>query len=185
MALDMAQNGQKVVVNYIQGCEADALATVEECKKLGGDAFAIEADCSNNEQVQNLFKKAVEHFGTIDVLINNAGVTRDNLVARMKPEEWNLVLSINLTGVFFCMQEFFKVAAENGRGGRVINMASVVGQVRIHNATQYCFLLIGSYVLFTHGQHSLEMPDKQTMRRLREESLDCRRVVQRKWHHTT
>lgn len=128
MAFDMAKNGQKVVINYIQGCEEDALATVEECKKLGGDAFAIEADCSKDDQVQNLFKKAVEHFGTVDVLINNAGVTRDNLVARMKPAEWNLVLNINLTGVFYCMQEFFKIAAENGRGGRVINMASVVGQ---------------------------------------------------------
>jgi len=128
MAFEMAKNGQKIVVNYIHDCEEDALATVEECKKLGGDAFAIEADCSKNDQVQNLFKKAVEHYGTVDVLINNAGVTRDNLVARMKPAEWDLVLSINLTGVFYCMQEFFKVAAENGRGGRVINMASVVGQ---------------------------------------------------------
>jgi len=128
MAYNMAQNGQKVVVNYIHGCENDALATVEECKKLGGDAVAIEADCSDNSQVANLFKKAVEHFGTVDVLINNAGVTRDNLVARMKPAEWDMVLNINLNGVFFCMQEFFKVVAENGKGGRVINMASVVGQ---------------------------------------------------------
>lgn len=142
----MARNGQKVVVNYIHGCEADSFATVDECIKQGGEAVAIEADCSNNEQVQNLFKKAVEHFGTIDVLINNAGVTRDNLVARMKPEEWNLVLSINLTGVFYCMQEFFKVAAENGRGGRVINMASVVGQVSIHHTTRLCLFLIGSFL---------------------------------------
>lgn len=100
MAYEMAKNGQKVVINYIPGCEEDAQATVEECKKLGGDAFAIEADCSDQKQVEGLFKKTVEHYGTVDVLINNAGVTRDNLVPRMKKADWDLVLSINLVGCF-------------------------------------------------------------------------------------
>lgn len=129
IAYELAEHGQKVVVNYIKGCEDGANETVEKIKEFGGEGFAIEADCSDPEQVKTMFTKAVDHFGTVDVIVNNAGVTRDNLVARMKPADWNLVLSVNLNGVFFCCQEFFRHAVENKHGGRVINMASVVGQI--------------------------------------------------------
>lgn len=128
IAYEMAKAEQKVIVNYIAGCEAGAEETVQKCKDLGGDAVAIEADCSNPDQVHEMFKKAIDAYGGVDVLVNNAGVTRDNLVARMKPADWNLVLSVNLSGVFYCMQEFFKVNEKKG-DGRVINMASVVGQI--------------------------------------------------------
>lgn len=75
-----------------------------------------------------MFKAAVDAFGTVDVLINNAGITRDTLVMRMKPEQWQAVIDINLTGVFYCTQAFFKLAAKK-RVGRIINMSSVVGQI--------------------------------------------------------
>jgi 3-oxoacyl-[acyl-carrier protein] reductase len=75
-----------------------------------------------------MFKKAVDHFGTVDVLINNAGITRDTLVMRMKAEDWLAVIDTNLSGVFFCTQSFFKIASKK-RSGRIINISSVVGQI--------------------------------------------------------
>jgi 3-oxoacyl-[acyl-carrier protein] reductase len=75
-----------------------------------------------------MFEEAVEKFGTVDVLINNAGITRDTLVMRMKPQQWQDVIDINLSGVFYCSQAFFKVASKR-RTGRIINISSVVGQI--------------------------------------------------------
>lgn len=129
MAYEMAKFGHKIVVNYIAGCEKQAEETVQKIKEIGGDAWAVQADCSDPDQVHNMFEKVTDHYGKVDVLINNAGVTRDSLVARMKPQDWNLVLSINLSGVFYCCQEFVRHAVEQKNGGRIINMASVVGQI--------------------------------------------------------
>lgn len=75
-----------------------------------------------------MFDAAVEKFGTVDVLINNAGITRDGLVMRMKPEQWQSVIDTNLSGVFYCTQTFFKLASKK-RHGRIINISSVVGQI--------------------------------------------------------
>ena len=74
-----------------------------------------------------MFDEVVEKYGTCDVLINNAGITRDTLVLRMKPAQWQEVIDTNLSGVFYCSQAFFKVASKK-RTGRIINMSSVVGQ---------------------------------------------------------
>lgn len=75
-----------------------------------------------------MFEQAVEAFGTVDVLVNNAGITRDGLVMRMKPEQWQAVIDCNLSGVFYCTQAFFKLASKK-RTGRIINISSVVGQI--------------------------------------------------------
>jgi 3-oxoacyl-[acyl-carrier protein] reductase len=75
-----------------------------------------------------MFKEVVSEFGTCDVLINNAGITKDTLVARMKPEQWQSVIDVNLSGVFYCTKAFFKIAAKK-RTGRIINISSVVGQI--------------------------------------------------------
>jgi len=127
IAINLGQAGQKVVVNYA-GSEASALECVEDIKAAGGDAIAVQADCSNPDSIKQMFKKIVEEYGTCDVLINNAGITKDGLVLRMKPEQWQSVIDINLSGVFYTTQEFFKLASKK-RTGRVINISSVVGQI--------------------------------------------------------
>mmetsp|Transcript_26244 Transcript_26244/g.52261 ORF Transcript_26244/g.52261 Transcript_26244/m.52261 type:complete len:292 (-) Transcript_26244:595-1470(-) len=127
IALDLGRAGQKVVVNYA-GSEAAALACVEEIKAAGGDAIAVQADCSNPDSIKKMFDKIIEEYGTCDVLVNNAGITKDGLVMRMKPEQWQSVIDINLSGVFYTTQAFFKIASKK-RTGRVINISSVVGQI--------------------------------------------------------
>eukprot|EP00934_Nitzschia_sp_Nitz4_P005144 Nitzschia sp. Nitz4//scaffold44_size153857//120391//122089//NITZ4_002741-RA/size153857-snap-gene-0.197-mRNA-1//1//CDS//3329552217//5134//frame0 len=129
IAWDIGKEGHKMIINYVsERSKASADEMVAKIKDAGGDAVAIQADTSDPAQIKTLMEKGVEAFGTIDVLVNNAGVTRDGLVLRMKPEQWQTVIDINLSGVFYCTQAFFKVASKK-RTGRIINIASVVGQI--------------------------------------------------------
>jgi len=129
IATDIGSYGHKMIINYVSdGSKEAADATVEEIKASGGDAIAIQADSSDPVAIKELFAKSVEAFGTVDVLINNAGITRDGLVMRMKPTAWQDVIDVNLSGVFYCTQAFFKLAAKK-RTGRIINISSVVGQI--------------------------------------------------------
>lgn len=127
IAVELGAQGQKVVVNYA-GSKDAADETVEMVKAAGGDAIAVQANCANIDEIGDMFKTAVDAFGTVDVLINNAGITKDTLVMRMKPDMWQSVIDVNLSGVFYCTQAFFKIASKK-RTGRVINISSVVGQI--------------------------------------------------------
>jgi 3-oxoacyl-[acyl-carrier protein] reductase len=130
MAYDMAKDGAKLVINYIAGLEEQAEATCEEIKKLGGDAISIVGDVTKADECTEMMKQAFEHYGKVDVLINNAGITKDNLMLRMKPEQWMAVIQVNLSGVFFASQAYFKTAIKKKQpGGRVINIASVSGML--------------------------------------------------------
>ena len=126
-ALALASKGAKVVVNYARSGDA-AEATVAEIMAAGGEAVAVQADVSQAEQVDNLIKQTLDKFGRIDVLVNNAGITKDTLLLRMKPEQWQAVIDLNLTGVFLCTKAVSKTMLKQ-RSGRIINIASVAGQM--------------------------------------------------------
>lgn len=125
IALYFAKNGARVAVNY-SGSEARANDVVEEIKANGGTAFAIKADISSSEDVTNMVKSVINEFGSLDVLVNNAGITRDNLLMRMKEEDWDAVINTNLKGVFLTTKAVTRQMMKQ-RQGRIINIASIVG----------------------------------------------------------
>ncbi len=127
IALALAAEGANVVVNYAQSSAA-ADSVVREITDLGGKAIALAADVSQEEQVENLLKQTQTQFGQVDVLVNNAGITRDTLLLRMKLAEWQAVIDLNLTGVFLCTRAVSKIMLKQ-RSGRIINIASVAGQM--------------------------------------------------------
>ncbi|GAQ79257.1 Ketoacyl-ACP Reductase [Klebsormidium nitens] len=127
IALHFGAKGARVVVNYARSAEA-AEKVADEVKAAGGDAIVVGGDVSKAEDVAAVINAAVEKWGTIDVLVNNAGITRDTLLMRMKPTQWQEVIDLNLTGVFMCTQAALKVMSKKKKG-RIINITSVVGQV--------------------------------------------------------
>ena len=127
IALALATEGAKVVVNYASSSSA-ADEVVKAITDGGGSAIALQADVSKLEQVDALLKETLDKFGRVDVLVNNAGITRDTLLLRMKPEDWQAVIDLNLTGVFLCTRAVSKVMLKQ-RSGRIINIASVAGQM--------------------------------------------------------
>merc|ERR1719460_2728859 len=125
IALALGKEGCRVVVNYASSAAA-AEAVVEEIKGLGGDGVAVQADMSSPEGIKGLFKATADAFDEpVGVLVNNAGITRDTLVLRMKEAQWNDVIDTNLNGVFFASQAAAKIMLK-AKKGRIINIASVV-----------------------------------------------------------
>ncbi|HDG8501406.1 TPA: 3-oxoacyl-[acyl-carrier-protein] reductase [Staphylococcus aureus] len=127
IALQLAEEGYNVVVNYA-GSKEKAEAVVEEIKAKGVDSFAIQANVADADEVKAMIKEVVSQFGSLDVLVNNAGITRDNLLMRMKEQEWDDVIDTNLKGVFNCIQKATPQMLRQ-RSGAIINLSSVVGAV--------------------------------------------------------
>lgn len=127
IALQLASEGYNVAVNYA-GNKEKAEEVVSEIKELGVDAFAIQANVANGDEVKAMIKEVVAQFGAIDVLVNNAGITRDNLLMRMKEQEWDDVIDTNLKGTFNCIQKVTPQMLRQ-RSGTIINLSSVVGAV--------------------------------------------------------
>lgn len=125
IALLLGEEGAKVVVNY-SGSEAKAAEVVETITKAGGDAIAFQANISETDQVKAMIDATMEAFGSIDMLVNNAGITRDNLLMRMKEDEWDDVININLKGVFLCTKAVTRQMMKQ-RSGKIVNLASIVG----------------------------------------------------------
>ena len=125
IARELAQAGAKVVVNYASS-PAAAEAVVAEIQAAGGQAWAHQANVAEEEQVETMVKAVLEKEGRLDVLVNNAGITRDGLLMRMKSADWQSVIDLNLSGVFLCTRAVSR-AMLKARSGRIINITSVVG----------------------------------------------------------
>jgi len=125
VALALAGAGAEVVVNYASSPDA-AEAVVSEIQAAGGQAYALQANVADEAAVEELMKTVLERSGRIDVLVNNAGITRDGLLMRMKTEDWQAVINLNLTGVFLCTRAVTRTMLKQ-KSGRIINITSVVG----------------------------------------------------------
>lgn len=125
IALELAGMGAAVAVNYARGAEA-AQAVVDEVAAAGGKAVAVQADISDPAAVAAMVEGVARDLGGLSVLVNNAGVTRDNLVMRMKDEEWRTVIETDLSGAFYCSRAALRPMLR-AHWGRIVNVASVAG----------------------------------------------------------
>ena len=133
VALALGEAGCKVVINYASSAEsanevADLIKNGPGGEK-GGLGFPVKANVGNVEEVQAMFAKVNAEVGPVDILVNNAGITRDMLTMMMKPADFTDVINLNLNGVFFCSQAAFVGSMLNQKRGRIINIASIVGQI--------------------------------------------------------
>jgi len=126
IALTLARDGATVaVVDILE----DKLAGVaDEIKAAGGQAAGFKMNVTDEDNIKQVFRQVVEQLGRLEILVNNAGITRDQLIMRMKRPDWDLVIAINLTGVFLCTQAAVPVMLKQ-RWGRIVNISSINGQM--------------------------------------------------------
>ena len=125
ICLALAEMDMDIVLNYAGNTEA-AEDTKRQCENLGAEVLLMPGNVSSFHESEEIVQKAMTHFGRIDVLVNNAGITRDNLIMRMKEEEFDQVIDVNLKGTFYFMKHVSKIMMKQ-RSGRIINMSSIVG----------------------------------------------------------
>lgn len=125
IALELGRLGANVAVNYA-GNEQKAQEVVEELEALGVKAIKIKANVADENDVKNMIKEVIDAFGSLEILVNNAGITRDNLLMRMKVEEFDEVIDTNLKGAFLCTKAVTRQMMRQ-KYGRIINIASIVG----------------------------------------------------------
>ena len=133
ICLAFATPGNRIFFNYFSPAdpkaeEAAAAETIAMVEKAGAQAVGICANVAEQAEVADFFKQIMDDAGRIDVLVNNAGITRDNLLIRMKEADWDAVLSVNLKGPFFCSQLVSRIMMKQ-KAGRIINIASIAGVI--------------------------------------------------------
>jgi 3-oxoacyl-[acyl-carrier protein] reductase len=136
IALELARKGAKLVVNY-RASASEAEQVVQEIQNKGGTAVAVRADVSDFEQAQELVGTSVSTFGSISILVNNAGATRDMLLMQMKEPDWDAVLTTNLKSVYNCCKAAIRPMIRARQGGRIINISSVSGLTGQFGQTNY------------------------------------------------
>jgi glucose 1-dehydrogenase len=135
----LAADGAAVAINYVAPVEDQANSAVSEIEAAGGRAIKVEADVSNEEQVQAMFAQARHELGApVDLLVNNAGIEKAFKLVDMPLEEWNRVISVNLTGTFLCAREAARGMTQAGGGGVIVNMSSVHEQIPWETYSHYC-----------------------------------------------
>ena len=127
IALELAARGAAIVVNYHKSPEA-ADEVVKQIVEAGGKAAAFQADVSDFKQAESLIKFAIETFGDLRILVNNAGITKDTLIMMMSEADWDAVINTNLKSTFNCSKAAVKHMLRK-RAGRILNIASVAGQM--------------------------------------------------------
>lgn len=125
VALMLASEGHKVAINYVANDDA-ANAVVAEIVAAGGTAKAVKGDVGDESAVDAMISEVQDSLGPIEILVNNAGITRDDLLMRMKPEAWDVVMQTNLKSVYLCSRAVMR-GMLRGRWGRIVNLSSVAG----------------------------------------------------------
>jgi glucose 1-dehydrogenase len=137
IAFRLAEEGADIVIDYV-GNSQPADATVAQIQKRGRRALAVEADISSVEEIHRMMKQAVDSFGGVDVLINNAGVEKHASIWEATEHDYDLVLTINLKGAFFASQAFVQHRMGVKRPGKIINVSSVHEELPFPHFTSYC-----------------------------------------------
>ena len=136
IALELAQRGADVAFNYASSVEA-AESLKSEIEALGVRALAAQCDVANTEGALEMVKQVKEAFGRIDFLVNNAGITRDNLILRMKEEDWDAVVDTNLKGAWNFAKAALRVMLRQEEGGSILNITSISGRVGMAGQSNY------------------------------------------------
>ena len=134
-AIELAKSGVSVIINNDKNRQ-EGLKVVNWIKKNRQQAIYIQADVSDPNQVESMVAEVINELGRIDILINNAGITKDNRLQNMDIDDWNRVISVNLTGTFNCTKSCVKYMKEQG-SGKIINIASVVGVIGNFGQSNY------------------------------------------------
>jgi glucose 1-dehydrogenase len=132
IAKALAQAGAKVVVNYAHA-DDKAQAVIAEIRAAGGDALAVRADVSREDEVQTLFREACEAYGSIDILVNNAGLQKDARFLEMTFEDWQKVIAVNLTGYFLCAREAAREFVRKGVTGLSCSAGKMIFISSVHD----------------------------------------------------
>lgn len=136
IATVLASNGAQVVVNYHSSADA-AEAVVKQIKDAGGEATAVQADVGDFAACQELVKTTTDTYGQVNILVNNAGTTRDMLLMMMKEDDWDTVINTNLKSMFNCCKAVLRPMLRKKNGGRIINISSIVGLAGQGGQTNY------------------------------------------------
>jgi 3-oxoacyl-[acyl-carrier protein] reductase len=136
IALELARRGADVAFNYARSAEA-AESLSNEIVGLGGRVLASQCDVANTEAAANMAKEVKDKFGRIDFLVNNAGITRDNLILRMKESDWDEVLDTNLKGAWNFAKAVLRTMLRQDEGGSILNISSISGEVGMAGQSNY------------------------------------------------
>lgn len=136
ISFKLGSMGYRVAINYRSSAQS-ANSLVDEIASSGGTAIAVPGDVSSSEDVKGIFSAVAEALGPVEILVNNAGITKDGLLMRMKDDDWDSVIDGNLKSAFMCSREAIK-AMSKGRWGRIVNLASVVGLIGNQGQANYC-----------------------------------------------
>ena len=131
----LAARGARIVAVDLDMQATEAF--VAELKANGTEAIAVQGNVTDSADVERMFEEALKAFSQVDILVNNAGITQDALLLRMKDEQWDAVLNVNLKGAFLCTRSAAKIMSKQ-RYGRIINIASIVGQMGNAGQANYC-----------------------------------------------